>query len=194
MPTTTIARQAWTGLRLLLLMTVVLGLAYPAAVWAVSRPVADRAEGSLLETADGDVTGSAIIGQGFEGDEWFLPRPSASDHDPLTSGGSNLGPESDELLQTVLATRAEVAEREGVEEAAVPADAVTASWSAVDPHISPEYAAIQVDRVADARGLAVDVVEQLVDDNTEGRQLGILGAPRVNVLQLNLDVLEASAD
>lgn len=187
-------RQAGVGLRLLLIMTVVLGLAYPAAVWAATRPVSGLAEGSLVRTADGDVIGSEIIGQQFEGDEWFLPRPSASDYDPLATGGSNLGPESPELLQAVLDRRAEVAEREGVPESEVPADAVTASWSAVDPHISPEYAALQVDRVAEARGLDTAVVEQLVEDNTEGRQLGFLGAPRVNVLELNLDLVETSAE
>lgn len=185
-------RQAGVGLRLLLIMTVVLGLAYPAAVWAATRPVSGLAEGSLVRTADGDVIGSRIIGQQFEGDEWFLPRPSVSDYDPLATGGSNLGPESPELLQTVLDRRAEVAEREGVPESEIPADAVTASWSAVDPHISPAYAAIQVERVADARGLGSAVVEQLVEDNTEGRQLGFLGGPRVNVLELNLDLVEAS--
>lgn len=185
-------RQAGVGLRLLLIMTVVLGLAYPAAVWAATRPVSGLAEGSLVRASDGEVVGSRIIGQQFEGDEWFLPRPSASDYDPLATGGSNLGPENPELLQAVLDRRAEVAEREGVPESQVPADAVTASWSAVDPHISPEYAAIQVARVAEARGLDTAVVEQLVDDNTAGPQLGFLGEARVNVLELNRDLVEAS--
>lgn len=183
-------RQAGVGLRLLFLMTVVLGLAYPVAVWAATRPVSGLAEGSLVRTADGEVVGSRLIGQRFEGDKWLLPRPSASDYDPLATGGSNLGPENPDLVAEVIARRAEVAEREGVPESEVPADAVTASWSAVDPHISPEYAAIQVDRVAEARGLSVEEVRAVVDEHTSGRQLGVLGEARVDVLQVNL-ALEA---
>jgi K+-transporting ATPase ATPase C chain len=179
-------RQAGVGLRLLLVMTVVLGLLYPVAVWAASRPVAGLAEGSLVEAADGRVRGSELVGQPFDGDEWFLPRPSAGDHDPLASGGSNLGPENDELVATVLERRAEVAARERVPESQVPPDAVAASWSGVDPHISPEYAALQVRRVAEARGLDPADVRALVDDHSRGRQLGFLGAPRVNVVTLNL--------
>jgi len=179
-------RQSLAGLRLLLLLTVVLGLAYPMAVFGVGRLVPDRADGSML-TVDGSVVGSRLIGQAFDGDEWFLPRPSVAGdgYDPLASGASNLGPENPDLLATVTERKQEVADREGVDPSAVPADAVTASGSGLDPDISPEYARLQVDRVARARGLDPDAVRQLVDDHVKGRDLGFLGEPRVNVLELN---------
>ena len=179
-------RQSLAGLRLLLVLTVVLGLAYPMAVFGVGRLVPDRADGSML-TVDGSVVGSRLIGQAFDGDEWFLPRPSVAGdgYDPLASGASNLGPENPDLLATVTERKQEVADREGVDPSAVPADAVTASGSGLDPDISPEYARLQVDRVARARGLDPDAVRQLVDDHVKGRDLGFLGEPRVNVLELN---------
>jgi len=179
-------RQSLAGLRLLLVLTVVLGLAYPMAVYGVGRLVPDRADGSML-TVDGSVVGSRLIGQAFDGDEWFLPRPSVAGdgYDPLASGASNLGPENPDLLATVTERKQEVADREGVDPSAVPADAVTASGSGLDPDISPEYARLQVDRVARARGLEPTVVRQLVEDRVQGRDLGFLGEPRVNVLELN---------
>ena len=179
-------RQSLAGLRLLLVLTVVLGLAYPMAVYGVGRLVPDRADGSML-TVDGSVVGSRLIGQAFDGDEWFLPRPSVAGdgYDPLASGASNLGPENPDLLATVTERKQEVADREGVDPSAVPADAVTASGSGLDPDISPEYARLQVDRVARARGLDPDAVRQLVDDHVQGRDLGFLGEPHVNVLELN---------
>ena len=179
-------RQSVAGLRLLLVLTVVLGLAYPLAVYGVGRLVPDKADGSML-TVDGQVVGSRLLGQSFDDDEWFLPRPSeAGDgYDPLASGASNLGPENPDLLATVTERKQEVADREGVDPSAVPADAVTASGSGLDPDISPEYARLQVDRVARARGLDPDAVRQLVDDHVQGRDLGFLGEPHVNVLELN---------
>ena len=179
-------RQSLAGLRLLLVLTVVLGLAYPLAVYGVGRLVPDKADGSML-TVDGRVVGSRLLGQAFDGDEWFLPRPSVAGdgYDPLASGASNLGPENPDLLATVTERKQEVADREGVDQSAVPADAVTASGSGLDPDISPEYARLQVDRVARARGLDPDAVRQLVDDHVQGRDLGFLGEPRVNVLELN---------
>lgn len=179
-------RQSLAGLRLLLVLTVVLGLAYPVAVYGVGRLVPDRADGSML-TVDGQVVGSRLIGQQFAGDEWFLPRPSAAGdgYDPLASGASNLGPENPDLLATVEERRQEVADREGVDPGDVPADAVTASGSGLDPDISPEYARLQVARVARARGLEPAVVGALVDEHVQGRDLGFLGAPHVNVLELN---------
>jgi len=179
-------RQSVAGLRLLLVLTVVLGLAYPLAVYGVGRLVPDKADGSML-TVDGRVVGSRLIGQAFDGDEWFLPRPSVAGdgYDPLASGASNLGPENPDLLATVTERKQEVADREGVDPSAVPADAVTASGSGLDPDISPEYARLQVDRVARVRGLEPTVVRQLVDDHVKGRDLGFLGEPRVNVLELN---------
>lgn len=179
-------RQSVAGLRVLLVLTVLTGLLYPLAVFAVGRLVPDRADGSMIEV-DGEVIGSRLIGQPFDGDEWFLPRPSAAGdgYDPLASGASNLGPENPYLLDAVEQRRAEVAEREGVDRSQVPPDAVTASASGLDPHISPAYADLQVPRIARTRGLDEDSVRRLVGEATTGRELGILGEPRVNVLELN---------
>ena len=183
---TALLRQSLAGLRVLLVLTVVTGLLYPLAVFAVGRAMPDRADGSMLEV-DGRIIGSRLIGQPFDGDEWFLPRPSVAGegYDPLASGASNLGPESADLLATVDERRVEVAEREGVDPGVVPPDALTAAASGLDPHISPEYAALQVPRVAQVRGLAEDTVRELVAEATTDRELGVLGAPRVNVLELN---------
>nr|WP_216094558.1 potassium-transporting ATPase subunit KdpC [Jiangella alba] len=185
---TGLLRQSWAGLRVLVLFTVILGVAYPLAVTGVAQVAfGDQAGGSQV-THDGEVVGSSLIGQPFDGEQWFHPRPSAAGdgYDTLASGGSNLGPESAELLATVEERRAAVAEENGVDPADVPPDAVTASGSGLDPHISPAYAEIQVDRVAEARGLDPAEVRELVDDHTQGRVLGFLGGERVNVLELNL--------
>jgi len=189
---TSTLRQAWVGLRLLLVMTVLLGVIYPLGVFVVGRVAPGSADGSFVTAADGAVVGSALIGQQFDGAEWFHPRPSAAGegYDPLASGGTNLGPENPDLIAAVAERIAAVAEENGVDPSMVPADAVTASGSGLDPDISPEYAAIQVQRVAAARGLAVAEVEALVADSTNGRILGFLGEPRVNVLTLNLALSE----
>lgn len=182
-----LARQAGAGLRVLLGLTLVLGLAYPLAVTAVAQVVFPRqANGSLVEH-DGAIVGSALLGQPFDGPQWFHPRPSAAGDgdDPLASGGSNLGPESAVLLAEVTQRRAAVAAENGVDPAAVPPDAVTASGSGLDPHISPEYALLQVPRVAAARGLDPVAVRALVEQHIQGRPLGFLGAERVTVLDLN---------
>lgn len=187
-------RQAGAALRLLVVLTLVLGVGYPVAVWAAGRVVADRADGSFVEH-DGQVVGSSLLGQVTEGDEWFRPRPSVAGdgYDPHASGASNLGPENLDLLATVEARRAEVAEREGVDPALVPVDAITASGSGLDPHISPAYARIQVARVAGARGMDVEELAALVEEHVVPRPLGILGAETVNVLELNIAVAEADA-
>lgn len=182
-----LARQSVAGLRLLLAFTLLLGLAYPIAVWAVGRTVPVRADGSLVQL-DEKVVGSRLIGQTFEGDEWFQSRPSAAGdgYDPLSSGASNLGPENQELLASVADRLEVVAAREGVSPQDVPPDAVTASGSGLDPHISPEYARLQLDRVARERGLDPAQVQRLVEDATADRSLGFLGEPVVNVVDLNL--------
>lgn len=187
-------RQAVAGLRLLLVLTLALGLVYPAVLYGVGRLVPGRADGSLVEV-DGVVVGSSLIGQAFEGDEWFQSRPSAAGdgYDPLASGASNLGPENRDLLAAVDERRAEVAARESVEPADVPSDALTASGSGLDPHISPEYARLQVDRVSRVRDLPESEVAALVEEAVRGRDLGILGEPRVNVLELNLALEELDA-
>ncbi len=188
-----LTRQTWAGLRVLLVLTAVLGFAYPLAVAGIAQAAFPwQANGSLV-SADGahvtspdEAVGSLLVGQQFEGDEWFHPRPSAGGYDTLASGGSNLGPTSPDLLATVRERRADVAAMDGVDPAAVAPDALTASGSGLDPDISPEYAHQQVDRVAQARGLSAAEVTSLVGEATQGRDLGVLGEPRVNVLELNL--------
>ncbi len=182
-------RQSAAGLRVLLVFTVLTGVLYPLAVWAVGQGIFnDKANGSMVELNGEWRSAPRLIGQLFEGDEWFLPRPSAAGdgYDPLATSASNLGPENPDLLAAVEERRAEVAEREGIDPADVPVDALTASGSGLDPHISPDYAEIQVPRVAEARGLDEDVVRALVSDHEQGRDLGFLGEPRVNVVELNL--------
>jgi K+-transporting ATPase ATPase C chain len=188
---TDVLRQLLTGLRALLVLTVLLGIAYPVAVWGIGRLAFPSQAGGSLVVAAGPggsqtVVGSSRIGQSFSGPQWFVSRPSAGDYDAQASAGSNLGPSDADLLAEVRSRRAAVATANGVAPADVPADAVTASASGLDPYISPAYAAIQVARVARARSMSTSEVSALVSDNTKGRILGFLGEPRVNVLLLNL--------
>ena len=192
MPTLRSGRQLVAAVRALLLATVVLGLVYPLTLLGFAQVAApSRADGSLV-TRDGVVVGSSLIGQSFtdaDGDplpEYFQSRPSASDYDGAASGGSNLGPNSPELVAAVEERLSAVAEFNDVPVADVPADAVTASASGLDPGISPAYASLQVSRVAAERGLPVSTVEELVEDATHGRDLGFIGDPYVDVLELNL--------
>ena len=201
---TLFTRQAGAALRMLLVATVVLGLAYPLAVWAVAHVpgLASRAEGSIVYSADGAPVGSSLIGidpvpADPASDPYFHTRPSASAEDvlgpgdPSTSGGSNKGGFDEDLLAAVQQRRAAIAEREGVAPDQVPADAVTASASGVDPHISPEYAQLQVPRVARVTGLSEERVRELVAASTQSASLGFLGADGVNVTELNLAVAAA---
>jgi K+-transporting ATPase ATPase C chain len=185
---TTTLRQAGVALRLLVVMTIVLGIAYPAAVWALGRLVPGKADGSFVTDATGQVVGSSLIGQGFQDAKWFWPRPSAAGegYDALSSSGSNLAADNPALVDAVGTRKADVAKADGVSPADVPPDASTASGSGLDPDISPEYAHQQAARVAQARGLDVGAVSALVDEHTVGRTLGFIGEPRVNVLELNL--------
>ncbi|QIK63326.1 potassium-transporting ATPase subunit KdpC [Leucobacter viscericola] len=189
------AKSFWTGFRIMLILIVILGIAYPLLVLGVGQlAFPGQANGSLVRAADGSVAGSSLIGQRFETvdgsplPQYFQPRPSVAGggYDPMASGGSNLGPESPELIAQISDRLAEVAAFNGVSESEVPVDAVTASGSGLDPHISVEYARLQVPRVAEARGLSVDAVSAAVSAATVGRDLGILGEPRVNVVELNL--------
>ncbi|MPV87864.1 potassium-transporting ATPase subunit KdpC [Georgenia ruanii] len=189
------ARQSLAGLRLLLALTVLLGLVYPAVVTGLAQLAFPwQANGSLVSahgeriTAAADAVGSALVGQDLSGPGWFHPRPSVAGpgYDTLASGGSNLGPLDPALAATVARRRAAVAAEEDVPPADVPADAVTASASGLDPHISPAYARLQVPRVARVRGLPEAAVAALVSRHTQGRDLGVLGEPRVNVLELDL--------
>ncbi len=198
-------RQAATGLRLLLVFTVLCGVAYPLAVYGVAHlpGLASRAEGSVLTTPDGTPVGSSLIGMDPvavdpSADPYFHTRPAASADDVLgpadttTSGGSNKGGFDADLLAAVDQRRALIAEREGADPALVPPDAVTASASGLDPHISPEYAALQAPRVARVTGLTEAQVTALVAEATEGRLLGYLGERGVNVTTLNLAVTAAT--
>jgi K+-transporting ATPase ATPase C chain len=200
---TTLTRQTLAALRILLSFTVLLGVAYPLTVWAVAHlpELAQRAEGPVL-TANGAPVGSALIGvdpvaANPAADPYFHTRPSASAKDPLgpgdpsISGGSNKGGFNKDLLAAVAQRREAVAAREGVTPEGVPADAVTASASGVDPHISPAYAGLQVARAARTTGLPVEQVRRLVVQHTNGRFLGLFGEPGVNVAELNLAVISA---
>jgi K+-transporting ATPase ATPase C chain len=181
-------RQAWVGVRLLVVMTVLLGIAYPLAVFAVGRLVPSAADGSLITDSSGTVIGSRLIGQSFSDPKWFWPRPSAAGdgYDALSSGGSNLAADNPDLVTAVAERQRATSSANGVAPEDVPADAVTASGSGLDPDISPEYARLQIARVAQARGLRFAQVSQLVDDATQARLMGFIGEPRVNVLELNL--------
>jgi len=182
----TMLRQTLAGLFLLLAFTVVLGLGYPLLMTGLGQVAFhSQANGSVVQMQGKDV-GSSLIGQEFKGTQWFHSRSSAGGYDALASGGTNLGPNSPELLAAVQKARARIATQDGVAPGDVPPDAVTSSGSGLDPHISPAYADLQVARVARARGMSVADVQKLVDDHTQGRILGFLGEPRVNVLDLNL--------
>ena len=183
-------KDVLVSLRLLAVFTLLLGLAYPAAVWAVGRVACPRAASGSFVSHDGQVVGSHLIGQAVASPGLFRPRPSAagSGYDATASGGSNLGPTSKALADRV---RAEVARARAENPGAkgpVPADAVTASGSGLDPHVSPDFALWQVPRVSKETGIPAADLEALVARRTEGRFLGLFGEPRVNVLLLNLDV------
>ncbi|MEU5832991.1 potassium-transporting ATPase subunit KdpC [Streptomyces diacarni] len=186
-------RLAWAACRALLVLTVVCGLLYPLAVTGIAQAAfPDRADGTPVR-ADGRDVGSALVGQRWSGREWFHGRPSHSDYDPRATGSGQLGASDPRLVRTVRENRQAVADYNGVPTAAVPPDAVTGSGSAIDPDISPEYARIQTSRVARANHLTKGAVRELVDAHTEGRDLGFLGEPRVNVLKLNVAVRKAAA-
>jgi K+-transporting ATPase ATPase C chain len=168
------------------LFTVLLGVAYPFAVTGVAQVAfPSQADGSLIRDAQGRVVGSALIGQPFAEARYLHPRPSAAGdgYDASASSGSNLGPLNADLAERIKTDADAIRADTGA--AVVPADAVTTSASGLDPHISPAYARLQAVRVAQARGLDVDAVQQVIDANTEGAFLGFIGQPRVNVLLTN---------
>lgn len=179
------------SLRMTLVSIVLTGVLYPLAVWAVGQiAFKDQVSGSVL-IRDGAVVGSQLIGQAFDTDAYFHSRPSAGDYDAMASGPTNLGPTNRLLAESVSDRVDTVAKSEGVQRGKVPVDLVTSSASGLDPHITPDSAYLQVERVARARGMSEDVVRALVVAHVEGRQLGVLGEPRVNVLELNLALDEA---
>ncbi|MGO4493017.1 K(+)-transporting ATPase subunit C [Arthrobacter sp. 2YAF22_2] len=192
-------RQLGTAVRFLLFATIVLGVAYPLAVFGVGQLIAPhQANGSIIKDSAGAPAASALIVQasandaGAQDPRWFHARPSAVKWDPASSSASNLGPNDPTLLAAVAANRAAVAAGERVSEAEVPADAVTSSGSGLDPDISPAYARLQVPRVAAAQGLSTDVVGSLVGRHTSDGLEAFLGQPSVNVTALNLDVAAAA--
>ena len=173
----------------LILAVVCCGL-YPLVVFGIAQALFhDRANGSLIVDPSGTLRGSRLLGQQFTADKYFHSRPSAAGngYDPTSSGGSNFGPTSQKLHDSIAQNIADYRAQNGLAtNAPVPADAVTASGSGLDPHISVRSAELQAPRVARARGLSVEKVLELVRSNTEGPDLGFLGEPGVNVLTLNL--------
>jgi K+-transporting ATPase ATPase C chain len=214
--------QVLAAVRAILVFTVLVGLAYPLLITGVSQVLFnDKADGSLVKNADGEVIGSKLLGQTFTSEEYFHGRPSAAgggasgsemdvldaegnptgetelatadDLSTAASGGSNLGPTNKEFLATVQERIDAYRDENGLDTGTrVPVDAVTASGSGVDPSISVANARLQARRVADARGMDVDEVLALVDDHTSSRSLGFLGEKGVNVLELNLALDEVS--
>jgi len=191
-------REIRPAIVVLVALTLITGLVYPLAMTGIAKVIFPyQAEGSLIESG-GKVVGSALIGQDFSSDKYFHGRPSATTatdpNDPTktvpapynaaNSGGSNLGPSNKALIDRVQGDMDKLKQENP--SAPIPADLVTTSASGLDPHISPEAALFQVPRIAKARNLPEDRVRQLVADHTEGRLLGLLGEPRVNVLLLNL--------
>ena len=198
MSTRTTARQYWVAIRAMAVFTVVLGVGYTAVVTGIGQVAfGAKANGSLV-TSEGEVVGSSLIGQSFTDEdgaalpEWFQSRPSAAGdgYDGGASSGSNYGPENADLLAAIEERQAAIAESDGVAVESIPADAVTASGSGLDPHISPEYARLQIERVADARGLNVELVSALVEAAVQAPDLGYLGNATVNVLELNIALAE----
>jgi len=191
-----ILREIRTAALVTLVLAVVCCGLYPLIVFGLGQALfPHKANGSLIVDTQGTVKGSRLIGQQFTGEKYFHSRPSAAGngYDSISSGGSNLGPTSQKLRDSVAQNAADYRAQNGLAtNAPVPADAVTASGSGLDPHISPQNAELQVARVAKARGLVEDSVRTLVRQHTDPADFGVLGDPGVNVLELNLalDALE----
>ena len=187
-------RQTWTAIRALLIFSCVLGVGYPLAITGIGQLALNNQANGQLVSSGGQVVGSAIIGQSFTDangnalPEWFQSRPSAAGkgYDGGASSGSNYGPENADLITAIHDRQAAIEQADGVSVDKIPADAVTASASGLDPHISPAYALLQVPRVAAARGLDEKQVNSLVQSMIQARDLGYLGEPTVNVLELNI--------
>ncbi|WP_256638456.1 potassium-transporting ATPase subunit C [Streptomyces murinus] len=203
---TNTARLLWAGLRALLVLTVVTGVLYPLAVTGVAQALfPGRANGSEI-TSHGKVVGSSLIGQQGYSLKYFQPRPAAglgansvnTRYKLILSGATNLAADNPKLVEAVEDARAKVVKDNSVpgytvRPAQVPADAVTSSGSGLDPAISPAYAELQVHRVAERNGLSVARVERLVKEHTQGRALGFVGEPQVNVLELNIALRDLTA-
>jgi K+-transporting ATPase ATPase C chain len=186
-------KECFSEIRGAVLSTLILAVIccgfYPLVVFGISQALfRDKANGSLITENDGTVRGSRLLGQGFAGDKYFHPRPSAAGngYDAANSSGSNLGPTSQKLNDAIKDRIAAYRKENGLKaDESVPADAVTASGSGLDPHISPRNAEIQIPRVAKARGVGEEKLRELINQNTDGPDLGFLGEAGVNVLALN---------
>jgi len=178
------------ALRTTAVTLVLTGLLYPLVMTGISQALFhEAAEGSFVADAGGKVVGSALMAQGFSGAAYFQPRPSAAGekgYDPLASGGSNFGATSKKLQDRAVADLDRLKKENPDAPGAVPVELLTASASGLDPHLSPAAALWQAPRVSRARGVSIDRIQAIVEEYTEGRQLGILGQPRVNALELNL--------
>jgi K+-transporting ATPase ATPase C chain len=186
-------RQYWVAIRAMIIFTVVLGIAYPIVVTGLGLIAPSQANGSQVKV-DGKVVGSSLLGQSFTDSkgnalpQWFQSRPSAAGtgYDAGVSSASNQGTESPALITAIKQRKAAIAKSDNVNPASIPPDALTASASGLDPDISPAYARLQIDRVAAARDLTVAQVTKLVNSFVVGRELGYIGDPTVNVLELNI--------
>jgi potassium-transporting ATPase KdpC subunit len=182
-------KQILPGLRINIFLTILFGIAYPLVITGISQLAFPRQANGSLIVSDGKVIGSELIGQNFTKPEYFQPRPSAAGndgYDPTASGGSNLGPTSQKLVDRVKASIEKFRKENPDYTGPIPADLVTASASGLDPHLSPASANAQAARVAKARGASQGQIAQLIAEFTEPPSLGLLGEPRVNVLKLNL--------
>ena len=188
-------QQLGTGFKMMLVLTVLTGLLYPGVVTGLCQVFFPaRANGSLV-VANGHAIGSELIGQNFKKPEYFQPRPSAAGndgYDPTASGASNLGPTSQKLADRVKDSVASFRKNNPDYTGPIPADLVTASGSGLDPDISPASAEAQAARIAKARGVPVEQVRNLIAGHTQGRDLGFMGDPRVNVLEINLALDQAA--
>jgi K+-transporting ATPase ATPase C chain len=181
--------QLVPSLRMLLVMSALTGVVYPLFVTAVAKLAFPRAANGSLIVSDGKTLGSDLIGQPFDDPKYFWSRPSATSPQPynaMASSGSNLGPRNPALAEVVKDRIKALRDADPGNKAAVPVDLITGSGSGLDPHISAAAADYQVARVARARNVTAENVRRLVAENTEGRTLGVLGEPRVNVLKLNI--------
>jgi potassium-transporting ATPase KdpC subunit len=182
-------KQILPGLRINIFATILFGVVYPLVITGICQlAFPHKANGSLI-TSDGKTIGSELIGQNFTRPEYFQPRPSAAGndgYDPTASGGSNFGPTNQKLIDRVKASIEKFRKENPDYTGPIPADLVTASASGLDPHLSPDSAKAQAPRVAKARGATLGQVQQLIAQFTEMPSLGLLGEPRVNVLELNL--------
>jgi potassium-transporting ATPase KdpC subunit len=187
----TFLKELWTSIVATIVLCLVVSGVYPVLIWGVGQIVFQHQANGSLVLNNGQIVGSELLAQGFSGAKYFHPRPSdaGTGYDPLSSGGSNLGPTSQKLMDGVKANVAQYRQENGLSaDALVPVDAVTASGSGLDPHISLENAQLQIPRVAKERGVSEEVIRGEVVKATDNPLLGIGGDPGVNVLKLNLAI------